>query len=302
MIDAYLRELARELRAAGVGRADSRRLLEEAREHLSDSAAAHGEDGAVAAFGTTRSLAAVVAAELATSRTRRAAYAAFVALAPVGVVYAILFLTFPAVGTVQGSRGSIPGLGVAAFAAAVFFPQFAFVCGVLAVLRLVRRSGEAQLPGADLAVVRRRTACALAGGALTLASLGAFALDQRDAISGWWLAGSLVALGVFAPALAVVGVATARAARPVAAVGEVTDTAVEDVGALLAQVPLLSGVRLPAQPRRFAFLIAGVAAVAVGVAGVVQHDPFDGLVRALAEGVAVLGCYRLFGRQLGLRR
>ncbi len=297
MTDAYLEELGRELRAAGVGGADSRRLLDEAREHLRDSAAHLGESGAVEAFGPARLLAAVVAAELATARTRRAAYAAFAALAPVGLVYAILFLTFPSVDTVQGS-----GLPALSLAGAVFFPQLAFVCGVLAVLRVVRRGGETRVPAADLSVVRQRTAFALAGGALTLVSLGAFALDQRSAISTWWFAGALVSAGVFAPVLAAVGVATARARRPVAAAGSVTDTVVEDVGALLARVPLFSGIRLPAEPRRFALLVAGVAAVAVGVAGVAQHDPFDGLIRAAAEGLAVLGCYWLFGRRLGLRR
>lgn len=297
MIDSYLRDLGRELGAAGVGGACSRRFLQEAREHLLESAAEHGEDGAVAAFGPARPLAAVVAAELATARTRRAAYSAFIALAPVGLVYAILFLTFPSAGTVQGS-----GLGVLSLAGAVFFPQLAFVCGVLAVLRVVRRSGATALPAADLAVVRRRTAFALAGGALTLASLGAFALDQHSAISTWWLAGSLASLGVFAPVLAAVGAATVRAGRPMAAAGEVTDTVVEDIGALLVRVPVLREIRLPAEPRRFAFLVAGGAALAVGVAGIAQHDPLDGLVRAAAEGVAVLVCYRLFGRQLGLRR
>ncbi len=194
MTDAYLEELGRELRAAGVGGADSRRLLDEAREHLRDSTAHLGESGAVEAFGPARLLAAVVAAELATARTRRAAYAAFAALAPVGLVYAILFLTFPSVDTVQGS-----GLPALSLAGAVFFPQLAFVCGVLAVLRVVRRGGETRVPAADLSVVRQRTAFALAGGALTLVSLGAFALDQRSAISTWWFAGALVPAGVVAP-------------------------------------------------------------------------------------------------------
>jgi len=302
VIEGYLHELERELRGVGVGGADAQRLLQEAREHLRDAALEHGEAGAVAAFGPAQSLAAVVAAELATSRTRRAAYLAFAALAPAGLAYAVLFLTAPDAHASEAVSGAVPGLGPLAFAGAVFFPQLAFVCGVLAVVRAARARAETELPAADLAVVRRRTGFALAAGALTLASVAVFALDQHSVVRGWWLAASLVALGVVIPALAMVGIANVRAGRPAAGAGGLTGTAVDDVAAVIASVPVLSGIRVPSEPRRFALAVAAVAALAVAVAGIVQGDPFDGATRAVAEGVAVLGCYCMFGRQLGLRR
>ena len=189
-------------------------------------------------------------------------------------------------------------------AGAVFFPQLAFVCGVLAVLRVVRRRGESQLPAADLVVVRRRTAFALAGGGLTLASLAAFALDQHTAISSWWLVGSLVSLAVFAPLLAGVGRGTPLApARPVAATGEGHGRPALDVH------PRVPGVR-PAVERTASGGAADGSRFSLplspprggGGRRCRRHDPLDGLIRAVAEGVAVLGCYRLLGRQLGLRR
>jgi len=302
VIEGYLHELECELRRVGVGGADAQRLLQEAREHLRDAAREHGEAGAVAAFGPAQSLAAVVAAELATSRTRWAAYLAFAALAPAGLAYAVLFLTAPAAHASEAVSGAVPGLGPLAFAGAVFFPQLAFVCGVLAVVRAARARAETELPAADLAVVRRRTGFALAAGALTLASVAVFALDQHSVVRGWWLAASLVALGVFTPALAMVGIANVRAGRPAAGAGGLTGTAVDDVAAVIASVPVLSGIRVPSEPRRFALAVAAVAALAVAVAGIAQGDPFDGATRAVAEGVAVLGCYCMFGRQLGLRR
>jgi hypothetical protein len=302
VIERYLRELERELRGVGVGGAEAERLVKEAREHLRDAAMEHGEAGALAAFGPARSLAGVVAAELATSRTRRAAYLAFAALAPAGLAYAVLFLTAPAAHASQAVHGTVPGLGPLAFAGAVFFPQFAFVCGVLAVVGAARAQAETELSAADLAVVRRRTGFALAAGALTLTSVAVFALDQHSVVPGWWLAASLVALGVFAPTLAVVGIATVRAGRPAAGPGELTGTAVDDVAAVLAHLPVLSEIRVPSEPRRFALAVAIAAAGAVAVAGIAQGDPLDGVTRAVAEGVAVLGCYGVFGRQLGLRR
>jgi hypothetical protein len=40
----------------------------------------------------------------------------------------------------------------------------------------------------------------------------------------------------------------------------------------------------------------------IGLAGVVQSDPFDGLARGLADGAACLAGFAVLGRYLGLRR
>ncbi len=301
MIERYLRELRASLSAAGVRGRPATRLLDEARDHLLEASAARGEDEAVRSFGSAGQLGAAIAAELATARTRRAAYAGFFALAPVGLTYAVLFLSFPGSHAVQESGGSVPGLGVLSFAGLIFLPQIAFVCGTLALVRALRLRRAVAVAQGELRVVRRRTGAALAAGALTLASFGAFALDQHGVVPGWWFAASLSALALAVP-LGAVGAANVRASRPLAGHGVNADTAVEDVAAIVALVPGLGGVRLPTEPRRFALLVAWVAAAAVALAGVVAGDPLDGLVRALLEGVAVLACYRVLGRPLALRR
>jgi hypothetical protein len=44
------------------------------------------------------------------------------------------------------------------------------------------------------------------------------------------------------------------------------------------------------------------AGLAVALAGAVQGDPFDGLLRGVFEGLACLGGFAVLGRYLGLRR
>ena len=144
MIEGYLGELSRQLDAAGVRGAAARRLVDETRDHLFQSAARHGEDEAVRVFGPARELAVLVAAELATARTRRAALTTFAALAVAGALYAALFLSLPSAGSPDIFAGSVPGLGALALAGVVFFPQIAFVAGCLAVVR-VPASGRVAL-------------------------------------------------------------------------------------------------------------------------------------------------------------
>ena len=67
-------------------------------------------------------------------------------------------------------------------------------------------------------------------------------------------------------------------------------------------LPALGRFELPVHPWRFALLVAAVAAAPVVLGGAVDDDPFDGLLRAASEVAAVLGCFAVFGRSLGLRR
>lgn len=301
MIDDYVRSLARELTAAGVRGSDARRLLTEVRGHLSDSVtdrgeAGLGEEGAVAAFGRPDRLAAVVAADLATARTRSTVYRTFLALVPAGVGYAVLFLTFPG-----GAGGTVSGPGALGIVGAIFFPQLAFVCGVLALLRIVRLRHVAVLRAGDLAVVRARANVALGAGALTLASLATVGLDQHAAVPGGWLLGALALTATVAPVLGLLGASLARSRQLAAGHAPASGTAVDDVKAVLAELPGLHGISVPAEPMRFALLVAGLVAFATALAGLAAGDPLDGLFRAGVEAIGVLVCYRVLGRRLGLR-
>jgi len=293
MIDRVLDELAVALRDDGVHGAAGRRVLVEARGHLEEAAARVGEKEAIRAFGPPRELAGLVAAEVATSRTRSAAYATFVVLAPVGLAYAVLYLSFPNGSRLDQSGGSVPGLGLLASAGIVFLPQIAFVSGVLALLRVVRMRNRDTLSAVELRMQRARAAVASTAGSLTLVSLGLFAIDQRRIIAGWWLVGVVVSCAVLIPPLLVVGLATRRAARPVVSVDGRADDVFDDL-ALLFQMPVVRRHDFPSHPWRFAVLVGLVLAAAVG--------PFAGPAGAVGEFVVLLVCFRVLGRPLGLRR
>lgn len=270
-------ELRRELDAAGVRGRWQRRALEEARDHLEES------DGA---FGDPRAIAGQVAAVVGTARTRRAAWAAFAALAVTGAAYlAACFLV--ADGPPRDiTSGRSPALGVAIALALFFVPQVTFVAGVLMAWRAVRLPTPA--PAAELRVVRRRGAVALAGGVATAAAwmlyVQQFAVAQELAIVV--LAGGAL-LGLGAAAWLVRG-AAAPHVTPEGAAGDVFD----EIG--------LPGLR----PHQWA--LAGSLAAAVGMAGVLvgwnaEGTVADGLVRGVPEMLAVLGCYAVLGRVLALR-
>jgi hypothetical protein len=160
VIELYLADLARELRAKGVRGRAAARVLAEARDHLLELEQAHG---AIDRFGPSERIAREVAAQLATTRTFRATYAAFAALALTAAAYVLFFASI--------NRGSVSpdlfsarheAVGVAATLGLVLFPQIAFVAGCLALLRALRLRGVSTLSAEELHVIRRRAAVALA--------------------------------------------------------------------------------------------------------------------------------------------
>jgi hypothetical protein len=301
VIERRLAELAGDLQAVGVTGRAKLRVLAEARDHLEQSAEHRGEAQAIRAFGDTRELASLVAADVAATATRGAAAAAFAVLALAGAAYAALFLTLPLAGPPDAFGGSVPGVGVAALLGLVVAPQVAFVSGCLALLRVVRTRRRGALPAAELRLQRWRTGTALAAGLLTVASLAAIALDFGRELSGQWVASALGSSIVLGIALFVVGGATVRSARPLSLVGGGAESVFDDIAPLLRSTPA-RWLDLPSHPWRFALLVGVGAAVAVALAGVAGGDPFDGLVRGAAELLCVLACFGALGRPLGLRR
>lgn len=252
---SYVDELSRELGAVGIRGRLRRRILAEADDHLRSG-------GDEARFGAPREIAARFAAELAPSVSRRGAYAAFAALAVAGGVYAAAFLS---IATPSGALDLLP------VAVAVVAPQVAFVCGSLALLRALRRPGDA-------AVVGRRAVVAVVSG---LAAVAAVAyLADAAAISA-----AAGAAGLLLLAAAPRTVAAARLRAPGAVVGDLRD----DLG-------------LRIEPWRLARLVAAGCGLVVLLAGIAASDPIDGLARALAESLACLGGFWALGRAIGLRR
>ncbi|HSP72505.1 MAG TPA: hypothetical protein VLN26_09055 [Gaiellaceae bacterium] len=252
---SYLGELSRELGAVGIRGGLRRRILAEADDHLRSG-------GDAARFGAPHEIAERFAAELAPSVSRRGAYTAFAALAVAGGVYTAAFLS---IGTPSGFLDLLPA------AVAIVAPQVAFVCGSLALLRALRRPGDA-------AVVGRRAALAVVSGLAAVASVAYLA--DATAISA-----ATGAAGLLLLAAAPRTVVAARLRAPGAVVGDLRD----DLG-------------LPLEPWRIARLVAVGCGVLVLVAGIAASDPIDGLVRAVAESLACLGGFWALGRAIGLRR
>ncbi len=269
-------ELRRELAAAGVRGRWQRRALEEARDHLAES---QGE------FGDPREIAAGIAAVVGTARTRRAAWAAFAALAVTGLAYIGAWALAAQGG--QRDIASAGALGVVATLALFFLPQVTFVAGLLLLWRALRLPSPA--PAAELRVVRRRAAVALAGGSATAVAWVVYVRQFDVAHGAAIVAAGLVALATLAVAAVMVRKASAPRVEPEGAAGDVFD----ELG--------LPGLRPHAWAFATAFALA-VGLVAVAVGWNAEGTLVDGLVRGVPEAIAVLGCYTALGRVLALRQ
>ena len=270
--------LRRELAAAGVRGRWQQRALDEARDHLAESGGA---------FGDPRALAADIASVVGTSRTRRAAWAAFTALALTGAAYLVAWYLVAGNGQPDIASGKSPALGIAVTVALFFVPQVTFVAGVLMLWRAVGLPTPA--PAAELRVVRRRAAVGLAGGAVTAACwvlyVQQFSVAHEPAI----VVLAAVALAALAASAWLVLGASAPRVTPEGTAGDVFD----DLG-------------LPAlRVHQWAFAIgfaAAVGATALAVGWRAEGTVADGLVRGLPEATAVLLAYAALGRVLSLRR
>ena len=260
-----------ELRRAGISRARRRRIVAELADHLAcDPDARLGDPGESARQ---------FANELGTAFARRAAFGSFLALVPLGVSFAALF------GLTAVYATNAP---VVLTLALVIGVQLAFVGGLLALLRAMRLRRLAVVPAAEAGVLIRRAGLGLCGGGITVAALALLASGYYREVQ-WthlWLAWVTVGIGV---ASLVVGLgALARAARLL----PVADGAAHD---------LAFDLGVEADPWRLALAVAGAVVLCIALAGVVQADPLDGLVRAVGDGLLCLAGFALLGRRLGLR-
>jgi hypothetical protein len=274
--EGYLAELGGALRVRGRAR---RRFLRECADHLADAAAVHGGEDAVRAFGPATEVAAAFDAEVAARRGARATVAAIAAvLATGGSALAVL-------------HGAAPGAVAPTAWAVVFFvaAQVAAVAAALALLQaLATRRAEAS--GADVLLLARRNACALLAAALTLLAAGA-GLPGHGAAAAI-LAGPLL---VFV-ALGAVARSRALARRLEGAAGRPVRPPLDDLAAL-------AGRRAPAlgAGRQLA-IVTGVAVAAALLRGHAEHVAVGAALRfAAVEAVAVLACFAVLGRALGLR-
>ena len=271
-------ELRRELAAAGVRGRWARRALEEAADHLEESDAE---------FGDPRTLAAQIAAVVGTALTRRAAWRAFAALALTGAAYLAAWYLATDGGQPDITSGRSPALGVAVTLALFFVPQATFVAGVLMLWRALRLPTPA--PAAELRVVRRRGAVALAGGVATAVAWVLYVQQFDVAHEMLIIVLAVIAAAALAVAAWLVHGSGAPSVTPEGSAGDLFDDL------------YLPGLR--SHPWAFAAAVAaatGLAAVAVGSHA--EGTVADGLVRGIPEALAVLLGYATLGRVLALRR
>jgi hypothetical protein len=270
----WLDRLDVELGKVGIPASRRRRIIAEFADHLASDPSSKDRLGSPAA------LARQFADELGTVYARRAGYAVFLALAPLGLLFAVLFGLTALYTTSAGSQVT-GGL--------VLGTQLAFVGGTLALLRAWRTRRKRVIPAADASVLVRRAMLGVAGGAIAVVTLALAAFQVRGV---QWTVPELAyaTVGVGALTLTVAAALTVRAAafQPSGGGGVAGD--------------LASDLGLAVAPWRLAVTIAGAVALCIAIAGVLQADPIDGLVRALGDGLLCLGGFALLGRPLGLRR
>ncbi len=283
MIQSYLSELRRELRARGIRGQMCARILTECAHHLQSGEATAEQ------FGDPRVLANDFAGELGADASRRAATRSFAALGVAGAVYASAFVSLAFAHPPSEMFGST--LGALAFAIVIFAPQVAFVAGALALVRALRRA-ERVLPTRELEILNRRTGVALVFGLATMGALALYAHEFESVLASWWPTFTYASTAAASSLLLAALVPMTRAVRLRPQVAGQAGDVFDDLGI----------ERLRTGPWRFARLVALGVGLAVWLAGIVQGDPLDGLLRGVLEGLACFGGFAVLGRYLGLRR
>jgi uncharacterized membrane protein len=274
-VERYLTELSAALRVRGAAR---RRFLRECRDHLEDAAAERGEADAVRAFGAPAEIAAAFDAEVAARRGIRATLLAAAAVLATGG------------STLSLIHSASPDVTAPVAWAVVFFvaAQVAGVAAGLALLQALAARRTAMAP-ADATLLARRNGTALVAAGLTMFAAGA-------AVPGQGSAGLLLS----GPALA--GVALVAVVRARALARQLDGARVWAVRPPLDDLARLTRVELPRlSAARLLPLVTVVAAAAAFLRDRVEAGSVaNGLLVAGIEAAAVLACFAVLGRPLGL--
>lgn len=291
MIERYLAELSHELGTVGIRGRLRRRILLETEDHL------RSDPDGLERFGSPKIVAARFADELATTRSRGAANATFISLAVAAVVYAVSLL--PDRADIFANHLLVVALPAAVLL--VFAPQLAFVAGVLALVRSLRRRGVAIIPAEEVHLLTRRTEIALVAGWVTVASLAAYYATRGGSAYTWWLLIGLGSCMIAALALAWASLRFARAKRLRPSAAGSAGDAFDDLGAAVELVPAVRRTEARRHPWLFCIAVAALVALATFASGAVAGKPDEGLFNAIAEAAAVCLGFAAFGVPLGLR-
>jgi hypothetical protein len=273
-----------------------RRVRPASRERLRHELADHiaCEQGAPTRLGDPRAIAGQYADELSSDDARRGSLGIFAALALTGGALLVQQLTLGRIGYPGFDHGYSTVLALVAILAMVLGSQVALVCGCLAGWRAVRRRAVAVLPAAEIALLHRRAAIAVAAGAVTATGMMLYMVDFVDVLPALWLVLSGTLCASATAALAIAWRGQARGAATVA-------LAAGPAGDVFDDVPPLRALR------DHPLGLWALATLAVG--GFVtlfewhaERALAEGLQRGGFEALALGVCFALFGRAIGARR
>jgi hypothetical protein len=278
-VTSFVDDLGRALAMAGIRGRRRARILAEFSDHL--------QCDANAALGSPKEIAREFADELGTSRARCGAFAVFAALALAAAMLATFLIEQFGPVAHQTAVVDIAG-GIMLIAA-----QVAFAAGVLAAVRALQRRRAPSLPRAEAIVLVRRSAVALGAGFVTMAALALAALVLRYVGHTHARTHALVVAAAGGAVLLAVSPSVIGAAR-------LLPSTPGDAGDIFDDIGRITPTALRGRPWLVAVLIAGGLALLTAAAGVVQSDPYDGILRGLAEAAACLAGFALLGPFLGL--
>jgi hypothetical protein len=165
-------------------------------------------------------------------------------------------------------------------------PQVAFAAGLLALLGAIRTRHASVIPASEAQLGIRRTGIALFAGATALGGLALYAVEYRNGLATWWTVTALVTALVLTTPIVLAAARTRRAAG----IRCVVEGAAGDV---FDDLP----VRMARRPWALCVAVAGLAALAAGVAGSFDEGPRN----AAFEALAVVVGFVTLGRALGIR-
>ena len=285
----WLQRLADDLTARGIRGHDRRRIVAELRDHI------ECEPESVARLGDPTELARTFADEMATSRTRRAAWHAFGALSTAAAVLA--FSQVALVRTV-GYPGFNHGLSLLLFFPALvgmlLAPQVALVSGTLAALRALRRRRVTRMPAAEIGLLGRRIRVALAAGFATVGGIEIYVVDFSARLPAWWL-GTVGGLGLAS------GAALVWATHSLVGARALVSGTPGGAGDVFDDLPAIGFSWL----RRRSWRLGAAASLLVAAAMTAfeahaERSLAEGLQRGIVEGVAAAIGFALLGRTIGV--
>ncbi len=284
---SFLEQLDQQLAVAGVPRARRARIAAEFADHLRENPNAE--------LGRPEDLARQFAEELGSWTLRAAAFRTFAALAFAGCALLVMFV---AVGRVRaltlygGQHHAMPAWVSPLLLAAALAAQVALAAGGLALLRAWRLRRDAVIRAADARILARRAALGLFSGVIALSALPATAIAFPHAIGSTWrlAAWPVTVLALLALLSALPQLLRGLRLRPRGSgpAGDLRD----DLEVVVPWAP---------SPRATAMLLSATIIVAFTVLGLLTDDPYDGMLRGMADGLACLVGYALLGDYLGLR-